>query len=417
MTFSGTGDTETLIGTLGIANGGTNTTSFTTDGVVYFDGAELNSTSVGTSGYVLTSNGTGNAPTFQVPAATGIVTLDAGTGSATGSTVTIAGGSNINTTATSATLTVNLDNSPSVSGSVTAGTGLTATTGAITATDGNVVITSGNLTLPATTATVGQITLGGDLFLHEYGTRSTFCGNGSGNLTHTGASNTALGYETLTAITSDQGQTAIGEEALKIAAGGTNNTAVGAAALVSLTSGSYNVAIGSAAAYGYTSSESSNIIIGYFIDGTVGESNVLRIGTGTGTGSGELNACYIAGITGETVTGSAVLCSTSGQLGTISSSIRVKENVQDIIKTEVMKLRPVSFNYIADKNKKTSYGLIAEEVEKIFPDLVLYDKNNEPSSIKYHELPVLLLNEVQELSKEIKELKKEIDRLKKVRWE
>ncbi len=117
----------------------------------------------------------------------------------------------------------------------------------------------------------------------------------------------------------------------------------------------------------------------------------------------------MAGIHGATVTGSAVLVSTTGQLGDIVSSIKVKENIEDISKTKqsILDCRPVSFNYKSDDQKTKCFGMIAEEVEKVFPDLVLY-KDGEPYSIKYHEMPALLLNEIQNLKKEIAELKTKI---------
>lgn len=139
------------------------------------------------------------------------------------------------------------------------------------------------------------------------------------------------------------------------------------------------------------------------------ESNTIRIGT-NGTGSGQQNSCFIAGITGVTVTGIAVLCSTSGQLGTVSSSLRFKENVVDMgdESSRLYDLRPVLFNFKEDPEKKMASGLIAEEVDKVMPDLVVYDEDNMPYSVKYHELPAMLLNEIKKLKSRIEELEKRI---------
>jgi len=129
---------------LPIINGGTNTETLTNiNGTIIFDGTSLATVTPGTAGWLLTSNGA-SAPTFQAAPAGGIVTLDGDTGSATGSTVTIAGGSNITTSAAASTLTVDLNNTVSVSGSMTAGTGLVATTGGLT-------VSAGTITTPFTT--------------------------------------------------------------------------------------------------------------------------------------------------------------------------------------------------------------------------------------------------------------------------
>jgi hypothetical protein len=147
-------------------------------------------------------------------------------------------------------------------------------------------------------------------------------------------------------------------------------------------------------------------LIGYNVTGTAAESNKLRIGTGTGTSAGQINAAYISGITGATVTGSAVLCSTSGQLGTISSSIRFKENVEDMgsASNDVLKLRPVTFDYINNPEMGRQTGLIAEEVFEVMPNLVIIGLDGLPETVKYHELPAILLNEIQKLNKRITSL-------------
>ena len=104
LTFAGAGSTETLGGTLKIANGGTNATSMTnTDGVVYYDGTRLVTTAVGTATNILTSNGAGMAPTFQAAPSGGITTINGDSGSVTGSTVTISGGTTGLTTSGSGT--------------------------------------------------------------------------------------------------------------------------------------------------------------------------------------------------------------------------------------------------------------------------------------------------------------------------
>jgi len=101
-----------------------------------------------------------------------------------------------------------------------------------------------------------------------------------------------------------------------------------------------------------------------------------------------------------------------GKLGTVPSSRRFKENIIDLKdkSSNIFKLRPVNFNYIADEKKIEQVGLIAEEVEDIFPNLVVRDKNNLVQSVKYQDLPILILNEVQKLRDNVQDQIKEIRR-------
>lgn len=187
--------------------------------------------------------------------------------------------------------------------------------------------------------------------------------------------------------------------------GSSQNTAVGRSALGS-TTGSSNIAVGYSSGSNYTGAEQANICIG--ATGSTGESNATRIGYLVGTSSTQ-TACFIDGISGATVVGAAVLCSTGGQLGTIVSSRKFKENIHNLTDQDsILELRPVSFSYKADKSNTISFGLIAEEVEAVFPELVLYDEYGDPSSVKYHELPALLLNEIQKLVKRVAELEQRI---------
>ena len=102
-----------------------------------------------------------------------------------------------------------------------------------------------------------------------------------------------------------------------------------------------------------------------------------------------------------------VLIGSDRKLGTINSSIRYKENVVDMNDSSdnILKLRPVKFNYKSDENKSMEFGLIAEEVEAVFPELVVYNDKKEPQSIKYHVFPALLLNELIKQKEEIRYLK------------
>lgn len=331
---------------------------------------------------------------------------DSGTATPAASVLTITGGSNIGTTAAGSTVTVNLDNTISVSGSITAGTGLTATTG-------NVTITAGNLILPTPSTTAGIIyTNGGtDRFIHRFGGTNVFVGLSAGNFTLSGANNCGFGNATMDALTSGQGNAAFGNSNLGSATTATRNTAIGVSVLASLTTGTDNCVVGHSSGSNYTSSESSNILIENA--GVAAESNVIRIGT-QGSSTGEQDTCYIAGITGSTIVGGAtVLCAADGQLGTIVSSERYKENINDIgdKSNNIMSLRPVVFNYKKDESKAFHFGLIAEEVQKVVPELVLYNNDGVIETVAYHELPVLLLNELKKSNKRIEDLEMKLKEL------
>lgn len=215
----------------------------------------------------------------------------------------------------------------------------------------------------------------------------------------TGYSNTvSVGAFALSNGLTGSNNVAVGNSALMNVTSGTTNTSVGNFSLNTISTGDNNIGVGYASGSSYTTSDSDNICIGNL--GSPGGSGEIRIG-----GSPIHTTCYIAGIDGVTVTGTAVLCSTSGQLGTVSSSERYKENIIDMPENiSVMNLRPVRFNYKSDKEKTYHYGLIAEEVHRDFPYLCHYNVSNEPESVKYHELCTFLLKEVQNLNKRIEAL-------------
>jgi len=302
-----------------------------------------------------------------------------------------------------------------------------------------------NFLFPATTSSVGHFVQNGSVVFHTYGTGNIFSGNGSGNFTLTGADNvctgtnsgssltsgarnTLYGFEAGAALTSGSNNTYIGYNAgtLDVGTGGestgigynalssftgssnTGNTAIGYYSMQNLVSGQRNVAIGGQAGQAWTGSESDNILLGTNNPGVAGDNSVLRIGATTSAtpGLGVLSAAYIQGITGVSVTGSPVIVNASGQLGVTVSSRRYKDNIQDMDteSDDLYKLRPVTFSYKQDKDMVKQVGLIAEEVHEIMPSLVLYNKDNQPDSVKYHDLPILLLNELQSLARRVAEL-------------
>ncbi len=240
-------------------------------------------------------------------------------------------------------------------------------------------------------------------------------------LNTTGFYNTASGALALSSNTTGRANTANGTNALIGNTTGSLNTASGAYALLSNTTGNLNTASGTGALQ-LNSTGSRNTALGYFAGfanstGTdniliasygANESNTLRIGEGTGTGIFEQSRAFISGIRGIT-TGSAnaipVLIDSSGQLGTISSSRRFKEEIRDMGEASagLAELRPVTFRYkraFENGDKPMRYGLIAEEVAEVFPDLVAYDADGRPEAILDHLLVPLLLNEIQKRQRE-----------------
>ena len=227
-----------------------------------------------------------------------------------------------------------------------------------------------------------------------------------------GSYNTATGGSALFYNTTGNGNTATGNSALLKNMTGIANTASGTASMSSNTVGSFNAAIGSGAlganttgsyntAVGYQSGNTStagsyNISIGN--SGTSSDDHVIRIGD-------VQTQIYVAGITGVNVSGVPVVVSSTGQLGIASSSRRFKENIQDMGDTSerLMRLRPVTYNYkqaYEDGSKPLDYGLIAEEVDDIYPDLVAHSQDGQIETVMYQKLTPMLLNEVQRLKKQ-----------------
>jgi len=205
-----------------------------------------------------------------------------------------------------------------------------------------------------------------------------------------GGANTATGTDSLGANISGSGNTAIGTGSLSNNTTGDNNTATGDDALVSNTTGSDNIAIGFKAGLSVTSG-SNNIDIGN--RGHVGDSQTIRVGTrGTHTDT------YVAGISGVSVPeGVGVVIDTKGHLGTIVSSQRYKEAIKPMDKASeaILALAPVTFRYKKELDPEgiPQFGLVAEDVEKLDPDLVARDDKGKPYSVRYEAVNAMLLNE------------------------
>ena len=210
----------------------------------------------------------------------------------------------------------------------------------------------------------------------------------------TGAFNVATGCQALFSNTIGSSNTATGVQAL-FANTGAENTATGEAALLSNTVGNFNTAIGDAALVNNTTG-SDNIALGDFSGNSVHTaSNVICIGAG---GADVSNTTWIGNVYGNaTISGQTapVIVSVDGQLATNVSSERFKKDIATMEKASeaIMLLRPVTFHYKTDTKGTPQFGLIAEEVAKVNPALVLPDKEGKPYTVRYDAVNAMLLNE------------------------
>ena len=205
----------------------------------------------------------------------------------------------------------------------------------------------------------------------------------------------AVGYQALASQTGRGGSTAIGSSALASQTDGEANTAIGAAALES-TTGSRNTANGFTALRDSTGND--NTALGAGAGGNViTASNVICIGAGV-FGANVDNSCYIGNIFGSTsVNGVGVLVNSNGRLGTMTSSARYKDEIKPMAKASeaLFALTPVTFRYKKEIDSAgiQQLGLVAEDVEKVNPDLIVRDKEGKPYSVRYDQVNAMLLNE------------------------
>jgi hypothetical protein len=206
----------------------------------------------------------------------------------------------------------------------------------------------------------------------------------------TGYGNTANGANALASNTSGIRNTADGDSALFGNTTGNNNTADGANSLASNTTGGGNIALGFNAGGNLTTGH-RNIDIGNA--GVAGESNTIRIGT-----KGSHMATFIAGIHGVTVASAVgVVVDVNGHLGTVTSSERFKDEIKpmDTASEAILQLKPVTFRYKHELDPEgiPQFGLVAEQVEKVNPDLVVRDSEGKVYTVRYEAVNAMLLNE------------------------
>src|SRR6516164_5543840 len=270
----------------------------------------------------------------------------------------------------------------------------------------------------------------GALASNTTGDRNTAIGEGAMTTSTSGYQNTAVGVSALRNNSTGFYNVAIGQDACNLNGSGSGNTGVGWQALLSNrannstavgmdalvhSTGSNNVGLGANAGINLTTG-SNNIDIGAL--GVAGEANTIRIGK-----SGTQNKTFIQGIRGATVAnGVGVIVGTTGQLGTVVSSVSFKEAIKPMDKASepILALKPVTFRYKKelDPDKIPQFGLIAEEVEKVNPDLVARDEEGKIMSVRYEAVNAMLLNEflkehqrVQELEANAARQQKQIDAL------
>jgi len=244
---------------------------------------------------------------------------------------------------------------------------------------GNVAV--GNQALYQSTTGDDNVAIGDDA-LHFSTTASFNMGIGTNALkaNRTGNDNTATGWSALTRNSTGFGNTANGSNALVANTTGERNTAIGFKSLENNTTGSFSVAFGAGAG-----------------SGVITANDVICIGRAV-AGADVNGTCFIGNIRGmQTQNANAlpVLIDGAGQLGTASSSQRFKHDIKPMGKASegILALEPVTFHYKSDSANIPQFGLIAEEVEKVNPDLVVRDENGEIYTVRYEAVNAMLLNE------------------------
>jgi len=219
-----------------------------------------------------------------------------------------------------------------------------------------------------------------------------------------GSGNVAIGFFTAQINRGGSSNSAFGTEALRNNANGNANTAIGNLALTRC-KGSNNIALGASAGVNIKQAD-NNIDLGNA--GVSGDSNTIRIGSNLQTQT------FISGISGTTVAGGVgVIIDSTGKLGTVTSSARYKKNIQpmDRASEKILALHPVTFEYKEELDPKgiPQFGLVAEDVAKVNPDLVARDEQGKPYTVRYEAVNAMLLNEFLKEHQKVEQQQKQID--------
>jgi trimeric autotransporter adhesin len=256
------------------------------------------------------------------------------------------------------------------------------------------------------------------LILNTTGYGNTSTGAEALGQNSTGYSNTANGYRAMWHNTTGYLNTAVGYQSMHDNAGGTENTAIGYYSLLTNISGNGNTAVGDFALR-YNTTGSNNTIVGYLAGpvATYNYSNTVVVGYNANTtasnqvrlGNSSITTFYCQGAYEGTVgtTNRDVYVDNTGKIGYVSSSARYKDNIGNMEDVDwLYQLRPVNFTYKNDEQRIKQYGLIAEEVEKVAPEFVSYNREGRPETVSYSSLIAPLLKAVQEQKQVIEELKR-----------
>lgn len=307
------------------------------------------------------------------------------------------------------------------------GVGINALNTAVTGTD-NVAfgpraldeVTTGSRNVAVGVDALDDVTIGNNntgvgyhaLFRCTSGTSNTAVGMNTLINSGAGSRNTAIGASTLFFINTGSDNVAVGNSSMINATGALRNTAIGTGALPSILTGNDNIALGYAAGVALTLGDSENICIGH--PGVVGDSGVMRIGTPATHAK-----AYVSGVFGVTTDmgapAVAVLVDSDGQLGITSSSRRYKENIVslsvDEAMTAIMGMNPVRFSYKQHrKSSANQYGLIAEEMDAILPNLVVHDEG-ETNAIAYHQLHAFYVKILQHNCTQIEQMQAQMTQM------
>jgi hypothetical protein len=262
----------------------------------------------------------------------------------------------------------------------------------------------------ASSMTNGNSAFGSGALQFSNGSQETAVGTFALNSSTNGFLNTGVGYASLQGSTTGTENTAVGAHALINNTVGQDNTAIGRGALSGSSDGNNNLAVGWRAGFNLTSG-SNNIFVGSF--GGVAESQTIRVGSSQ-------SRTFIAGIRGATTgvnDAVGVVIDSVGQLGTLSSSRKVKDDVADMgdASDVLMKLHPVTFRYKSHQGAgPVQYGLIAEEVAEVAPGLVAPGRDGEVETVYYQHLAPMLLNEYQKQRRTIEAQQAEIAELRRM---